>query len=164
MPGKRIWPIAVFLLCGVVTVWGQGKQSEIGREVAVPRHLEDGDEYQLSIPQLVAFGEKLFTAKWTVQEGQGRPDVKGTATGPRLSDPSEPLVFPRNFNRLSGPDSNSCAGCHNQPFVGGGGDRAAEVFVLGQRFDFASFDHNDMLSTKGATDERGQFVTLQTIA
>ena len=36
--------------------------------------------------------------------------------------------------------------------------------MLGQRFDFASFDHNDMLSTKGATDERGQFVTLQTIA
>jgi hypothetical protein len=138
--------------------------SLIGKEVAIPRHLQDGEEYELSIPKLIRFGESLFTAKWTIQEGQGRALVKGTAGGPQLSDPSEPLLFPRNFNRISGPDSNSCAGCHNQPFIGGGGDRATEVFVLGQRFDFASFDHNDMLSTKGATDERGQFVTLQTIA
>ncbi len=138
--------------------------AQIGREVAIPRHLQDGEEYQITIPQLVAFGEKLFTAKWTIQEGQGRPNVKGTATGPRLSDLTEPLVFPRNFNRISGPDSNSCSGCHNEPFVGGGGDRATEVFVLGQRFDFVTFDHNDMTPTKGAADERGEFVTLQTIA
>ena len=138
--------------------------SLIGKEVAIPRHLQDGEEYELSIQKLIQFGESLFTAKWTIQEGQGRARVKGLPTGPQLSDPSEPLVFPRNFNRISGPDSNSCAGCHNQPFIGGGGDRATEVFVLGQRFDFASFDHNDMLSTKGATDERGQFGTLQTIA
>jgi hypothetical protein len=26
---------------------------------------------------------------------------------------------------------------------GGGDDRATLVFVLGQRFDFATFDHND---------------------
>ena len=139
-------------------------QSMIGKEVAIQRHLQDGEEYELSISKLIQFGELLFTAQWTVQEGQGRAHVKGLAAGPQLSDPSEPLVFPRNFNRISGPDSNSCAGCHNEPFIGGGGDRATEVFVLGQRFDFASFDHNDMLSTKGATDERGQFVTLQTIA
>jgi hypothetical protein len=31
-----------------------------------------------------------------VQEGQGRAHVKGLPTGPRLADPSEPLVFPRN--------------------------------------------------------------------
>ena len=83
---------------------------QIGREVAVQRHLQDGEEYSVTIPQLVAFGEKLFTAKWTIQEGQGRPNVRGTAAGPRLSVPSEPLVFPRNFNRISGPDANSCSG------------------------------------------------------
>jgi hypothetical protein len=155
------------IICAValtIALSVSAQDSLIGKEVAIPRHLQDGEEYELSIPKLIKFGEKLFTAQWTVQEGQGRAHVKGTAAGPQLSDPSEPLVFPRNFNRISGPDSNSCAGCHNQPFIGGGGDRATEVFVLGQRFDFASFDHNDMLSTKGATDERGQFVTLQTIA
>jgi len=158
---------AVAVAFGVLTlalaVWAQDR-SLIGKEVAIPRHLQDGEEYDLSIPRLIRFGEKLFTAKWTIQEGQGRPNVKGTANGPRLSDPSDPLIFPRNFNRISGPDSNSCAGCHNEPFVGSGGDRATEVFVLGQRFDFATFDHNDMIPTKGATDERGEFVTLQSIA
>lgn len=134
----------------------------IGREVAIPRHLQDGEEYQLTIPQLVTFGEKLFTAKWTIQEGAGRPLTKGT--GAPLSDLSDPLIFPRNFNRFSGPDSNSCSGCHNEPFVGGGGDRITSVFVLGQRFDFATFDHSDPRLTKGALDERGQFATLQDIA
>jgi hypothetical protein len=105
---------------------------EIGREVAVPRHLQDGEEYQLSTKALLAHGRALFTAAWTVQEGGGRPLTKGT--GAALSDPREPLVFPRNFNRLSAPDADSCAGCHCQPFgiAGGHGDIVANVFVLGQ--------------------------------
>ncbi len=161
----EVFIFVVMLSCACAT-WAQDRSqtNSIGKEVAIPRHLQNGEEYELSIPKLIKFGESVFTAKWTIQEGQGRAHVKGLPTGPQLSDPSEPLLFPRNFNRISGPDSNSCAGCHNEPFVGGGGDRATEVFVLGQRLDFVSFDHNEMLSTKGATDERGQFVTLQTIA
>jgi hypothetical protein len=147
-----------------LTAWAQGDARQIGREVAVPRHLQDGEEYQITIPQLVAFGEKLFTAKWTIQEGQGRPNTKGTGTAPRLSDPSEPLVFPRNFNRISGPDSNSCSGCHNEPFVGGGGDHVTDVFVLGQRFDFVTFDRSDTAFTQGGLNEHGEPVTLQNIA
>ena len=83
-----------------------------------------------------------------------------------MSDLTDPLVFPRNFNRVSAPDANSCAGCHNAPFgiPGGGGDFVANVFVLGQRFDFASFDFNSMLPTKSSADERGMAVTLQNIA
>jgi hypothetical protein len=63
-------------------------------------------------------------------------------------------------------DANSCAGCHNAPFglVGGGGDFVTSVFVLGQRFDFATFDPTDPLPTKGAVDESGRPVTLPTIA
>jgi len=80
-------------------------------------------------------------------------------TGEPLSDLSDPLVFPRNFNRLSGPDANSCAGCHNTPYTGGGGDRVTNVFVLAQRFDFATLDHKDFVPTKGAMDERGLLVT-----
>jgi hypothetical protein len=136
----------------------------IGREVSVPRHLQDGEEYELSVPALIRFGESLFSAKWTSQEGAGRPHAKGTANGSALSDPSQPLVFPRNFNRISGPDANSCAGCHNEPSVGGGGDRATEVFVLGQRFDFATFDRGDVTPTRGAANERGELVILQNVA
>ncbi len=155
----------VMVLCFIaLTVRAQDDRSQIGKEVAIPRHLQDGEEYQLTIPQLIAFGEKLFTAKWTIQEGEGRPNTKGTAAGPPLSDPTDPLVFPRNFNRISGPDSNSCSGCHNEPFVGGGGDHVTDVFVLGQRFDFVTFDRNDFIPTHGAVDERGQAVTLQNVA
>src|SRR6266571_2769509 len=136
----------------------------IGREVAVPRHLQDGEEYLLSLPQLVEHGKKLFTAVWTDQEGGGRPFTKGT--GAPIKDPTQPLVFPRNFNRLSAPDANSCAGCHAQPFgiPGGGGDIVANVFVLGQRFDFLTFDPFDKLPTKGSADEIGRPVIQQTAA
>ena len=162
------WLFRTVVLMGcfslTVVLLAQNK-SLIGKEVSIPRHLQNGEEYQLSIPQLIAFGDKLFEAKWTSQEGQGRPLSKGTGSStPTLSDPSSPLVFPRNFNRISGPDSNSCSGCHNEPFVGGGGDRVTEVFVEGNRFDFATFDHSDGIVTRGAVAENGQFVTFQDIA
>ncbi|MGH9404770.1 MAG: di-heme oxidoredictase family protein [Terriglobia bacterium] len=134
----------------------------IGREVAIPVHIQDGQEYDLTIPQLIAFGEKLFTARWTIQEGAGRPLSKGT--GAPLSDPSDPLVFPRNTNRLSGPDANACSGCHNLPYSGGGGDIVTKVFVEGNRFDFLTFDHSDAMPTRGAVDELGNFVTQQSAA
>jgi hypothetical protein len=35
-----------------------------------------------------------------------------------------------------------------------------EVFVLGQRFDHLTFDHSDGITTRGAVDESGKFVTL----
>ena len=134
--------------------------SLIGKEVSVPQHLQDGQEFHMSIPDLVDFGNTLFRARWTTQEGQGRPLTKGT--GSPLTDPSSPLVFPRNFDRLSGPEANSCFGCHNTPFAGGGGDRVSEVFVLGQRFDFLDFNHMDAHPTRGAVDELGNFVTMET--
>lgn len=136
--------------------------SQIGKEVAIPTHLQNGDEYVLSARDLIDFGKRLFTARWTSQEGAGRPLTKGT--GNPLSDQLASLVFPRNFNRISAPDANSCAGCHNLPDVGGGGDIITNVFVLGQRFDFATFNTTDTLNTKGAMDERGLPVSLQTIA
>src|SRR6266478_532733 len=154
----------------VITLFFHGPGSlasqaaEIGREVAIPRHLQDGEEFQLSTKALVAFGQKLFTANWTSQEGGGLPLTKGT--GAPLSDPNDPLVFPRNFNRLSAPEANSCAGCHSQPFgiPGGHGDVVANVFVLGQTFDFATFDRLNFLPTKSSVDELGRPVTEQTIA
>jgi len=158
------WCITAFVCCFALSSWAQDDRSQIGKEVAIPRHLQDGEEYQITIPQLVAFGEKLFTAKWTIQEGQGRPNTKGTGPAPPLSSPSEPLVFPRNFNRISGPDSNSCSGCHNEPVIGGGGDHVTDVFVLGQRFDFVTFDRSDTSFTHGGLDERGEPVTLQNVA
>jgi Di-haem oxidoreductase, putative peroxidase len=162
----------VSILCGalVITIWMQRIilaqaykcQGPIGCEEAVTKHLEDGQEFTVSLQDLIDYGQLLFNAKFTVEDGAGRPLTKGN--GNPLSDSTSPLVFPRNSNRLSGPESDSCAGCHNEPFSGGGGDRVTNVFVLGQRFDFVTFDHSDAVSTRGAMDERGEFVTQDDFA
>src|SRR5581483_4024642 len=62
----------------------------IGRELSIPVHLQDGQEFQISLKELLFYGEKLFSANWTIQEGAGRPLTKGT--GNPLSDPTQPLV------------------------------------------------------------------------
>jgi hypothetical protein len=151
--------LALASSAGLVVV---GTQSQIGREVAVPRHLADGEEFSIPLSALLEHGRALFTAIWTSQEGGGRPLTKGT--GSPLSDGTNPLRFPRNFNRISAPEANSCAGCHNVPIPGGGGDIVANVFVLGQRFDFATFGGNETVLTGGSLDESGSPTTLQSIA
>ncbi len=142
-----------------VAAWGQSPSSQVGREVAIPVHLQDGEEFTTPKLQLIQFGAQLFNAKFTVQEGAGRPMTKGT--GAPISDPSSLLVFPRNFDRISSPDANSCSGCHNAPVAGAGGDRVTEVFVLAQRFDHLTFDHSDGITTRGAVDESGKLVTME---
>ncbi|MCB0139808.1 MAG: hypothetical protein KDE50_07880 [Caldilineaceae bacterium] len=146
------------------TIPDAATMAKLGREVSVSEHFADGEEYTETLAALLAHGEELFAANWTGQEGGGRPFTKGT--GAPLTDTDEPLTFPRNMNRISGPDSNSCAGCHNAPFgiPGGGGDFVGSVFVLGQRFDFVTFDQSDMTPTKGEMDENGAATTLQSIA
>jgi hypothetical protein len=139
------------------------QSSQVGREVAIPEHLQDGQEFQISLTTLLDFGKQLFTANWTIQEGQG-PLAKGIGAPTLLSDLSSPLIFPRNFNRFSAPDANSCAGCHNVPIPGGAGDIVANVFVLGQRFDSITMDHSDTIVTRGALDENGNFVTALNFA
>lgn len=153
------WLLAVLLVAG-----DQTPGSQIGREVSVPRHLRDDEEYSITIRELIAHGRAVFVGNWTEQEGGGRPQMKGN--GVALSDPSQPLTGRRAFNRLSGPDANSCFGCHNMPGgqAGGGGDFVANVFVLGQRFDFMTFDSADRQPTRGAVDEQQKPVTLQTAA
>ncbi len=138
-------------------------QSKIGDERAVPRHLKAGEEFAMPVTDLIDYGRKLFTANWTDQDGAGRPLSKGD--GRPLTDPSRRLTGLSAFNRISGPDANSCAGCHRTPYnlPGGSGDFVANVFVEAERFDFVTFDRTDTRPTRGATDERGQPATLQSV-
>ena len=130
----------------------------LGQEIAVPRHLADGEEQGLPLADLLAQGQQLFTAVFTPQDGGGRPLTKGN--GDPIADPSDPLVFPRNFNRISAMDSNACTSCHSVPFPGGGGHFSANAFIPGQRFDFITFDHAETIKTKATFDERGVATTL----
>jgi len=109
----------------------QPADRRLGREVALTERLHDGDELVLPLQAVLEHGQRLFDANWTVQEGGGRPQTTGT--GQPLADPGDPLVFPRNFNRISAPDANSCKGCHDLPSSGGGGDHVTNAFVLGKR-------------------------------
>jgi hypothetical protein len=161
----RVLRIATILAVGLPNVLLHAFQSKkIGQEVAIAQHLRDDEEFKIPLSELIEYGKKLFCANFTEQEGAGRPLTKGT--GKPLSDPSSPLKGMRAFNRVSGPDANSCAGCHNEPYgiPGGGGDLATSVFVLGQRFDFATLDPADKMPTRGAMDERGSPVTLSKLA
>jgi hypothetical protein len=139
------------------------KEASIGQELSTYQRLEDGEEYGLPIGELIARGQAAFEAQWTVQQGGGRPLANGVG-GP-LADPASPLVFPRNFNRISALDANGCAGCHNAPFgqAGGGGDFVTGVFVAAQRFDFATLDHTDSTPRRSAVDESGAFANVQSV-
>ena len=59
----------------------------LGRELAVPNHLRDDEEFRTPLAELIAHGKLLFSANWTDQEGAGRPLTKGT--GKQLADPGQ---------------------------------------------------------------------------
>ena len=61
-------------------------------------------------------GRQLFKAKFTTVDGAGRP----MATQAIIPTKRKNGVNPP-FSRTSGPDSNSCFGCHNDPVIGGVG-------------------------------------------
>ena len=107
----------------------------VGDAPTVRTHVAQADVETgvVGVDALVAHGRAIFAASFNALDGQGRPTSTGTG-GPRVA-----RTFPQHFNRISGPDANSCLGCHNLPSIGGGGDQVANVFVLGQRFPFVDF-------------------------
>lgn len=150
--------VGLTLLCAVPLL----AQRKIGSEQAIQQHLRRDEELKIDPLKLVEFGRKLFEANWTVQDGAGRPMSKGT--GRSLSDSTHLLKGLQTFNRISGPDANSCAGCHRSPFntPGGSGDIVTNVFEGAERFDYLTFDRHDVKPTRGSVDERVQPVNLNT--
>ena len=96
---------------------------------AVSAHVEQAliTNGTLSFTEIFDLGADLFEVVFNVCDGQGRPSTTGTGD---KREPNQPA-----FTRISSPDSNACAGCHNQPRNGGGGDFVANVFVLAQALD-----------------------------
>lgn len=87
-----------------------------------PDHDEVAHNQQM-IPAFLEVGEQLFRARFNLLDGVGRPEATGD------SKPTSRSRVNSLFQRVAGPDANSCAGCHNQPFVGGSGDFVANAFV-----------------------------------
>lgn len=83
-----------------------------------------------AVHALIQDGRTLFTTKFNVIDGAGRPG----STGDSKPTPRSAFGMPL-WQRLAGPDANSCAGCHNQPVIGGSGEFVANVFVGAHQSD-----------------------------
>lgn len=98
---------------------------------ALSHHLDQADiaAGKVSFEEIFNFGQKLFSTNFNRCDGAGRPadtaivGVHGVG-GTRTVDP---VKAPR-FTTLSGPDSSSCASCHNEPGVGGAGGFHSNLF------------------------------------
>ena len=90
-----------------------------------------------ALPALIVRGKELFKAKFTTADGAGRPKATQAIVPTKRKNGVNPP-----FSRTSGPDANSCFGCHNDPIEGGAGDDVANVFVS-EGFESAQFDSID---------------------
>jgi len=107
----------------------------------VPLSMEQADINSgvLSFDEINDHGELLFVAKFNRCDGSGRPETTGGGDKravPTFSEEGEPVSAGQIEKlRTSAPDSDACAGCHNDPEVGAAGDFVANVFVLAQTLD-----------------------------
>ncbi len=80
-----------------------------------------------ALPALIERGRELFKAKFTTVDGAGRPKATQAIIPTKRKNGVNPP-----FSRMSGPDSNSCFGCHNDPVEGGVGRRRRQRLRLGR--------------------------------
>lgn len=121
------------LLLAVTIIFGMASwlaAAVIGDGPVITQHLDEHkiERGEVPLQQVIDAGAFLFSAKFNTFDGQGRPGTTGGGAA-RVSGSA-----PR-FIRTSAPESNSCAGCHNDPNPGGAGDIVANVFVLAQTLD-----------------------------
>jgi len=124
--------IAGVCVVGIRFVTAQDSSHLIGERPSLTRHINQADieNGTIQFKRLLDIGESIFAARWTKLDGQGRP----AATGSGVPTKRDPAHDP-GFLRTSGTDATSCADCHNQPTIGGGGGFVANVFVLAQNLD-----------------------------
>ena len=122
---KRHRRTILLTLSSIVTAAGLLTAQQIGDGPAVSVHLNqaDIDSGRVSFPEVVKHGEMLFTAIFNKFDGLGRP---GTTADGQPRPPQPGMV------RTTGPESHSCASCHNRPRPGGSGDFANNVFVTAE--------------------------------
>ena len=108
----------------------------IGDLPVLPGHVSQDaiSDGSLGLQEIFNAGAVLFETRFNALDGAGRPTATGSGT-PTVRSERE---FPQNFNRSSGPDTNSCVGCHNKPRRAGGGDNVANAFVLAELTEFTT--------------------------
>jgi cytochrome c peroxidase len=116
-------------LLGIVMARAADPDVAIGERPTIEVHLDQSriESGDVTFKECLRRGRILFESAFNTLDGQGRPLSRGNGVPRAAGQPA--------FIRTSGPDSNSCLGCHNQPRSGGGGDFVANVFVLAQTLD-----------------------------
>ncbi|MEZ5870516.1 MAG: di-heme oxidoredictase family protein [Nitratireductor sp.] len=110
-------------------------------ERAITSHVDQntlkGVLSKAELDALIAAGEHLFAGRFTAADGVGRPMATQAITPVKRK-----RLVKDAFFRTAGMDANGCSSCHNQPFTGGAGDFAVNVFVS-EGFTNADFDSLD---------------------
>jgi len=126
---SRVLSLCMLLLFSESLTAHSEEKPSAGEHPVIAHHVDQIKiiSSQMQFDELFRMGKTLFTAQFNRLDGQGRPGSTGTGLPRGTTQPT--------FIRISGPDANSCAGCHMQPNVGGAGDFVANVFVLAQELD-----------------------------
>lgn len=146
MTGKNFSATGAVVICCLL-VSGNGLSSEARAnanewdDAAVSQHVEAADYTGVlereQLLELISFGEDLFSARFTLTDGVGRPMATQAIIPTKRKRP------PRSeFARTAGLDANACVSCHNQPLAGGAGDFSVNVFVS-EGFQLSDFDSTD---------------------
>jgi cytochrome c peroxidase len=101
----------------------------IGERPALETHLDQDliESGEITVQDCFDQGRVMFNARFNALDGLGRPASTGSG---QARTPDQP-----EFIRTSGPEANSCFGCHNQPSAGGSGEFVVNVFTESESFD-----------------------------
>ena len=132
---RSIWLVA--LLLSVSSSWAVAAEAWLDQHVRPDFQLPVGEASPEQLELIREYGETLFTARFTREEGAGRPKATQAIIPTKRKRVSE-----FTFSRTAGLDATACAGCHNEPKIGGAGDFTANVFVS-EGFVNADFDSLD---------------------
>ena len=159
-----VWSAAGLLIAFMATACGSSGEEQpgvvvIGESPALSVHTsqEAITDREMSLEEIIQRGEALFTTSFNTLDGAGRPETGGVnrRNNNTVISSRERREFPDNFNRISGPDANTCQACHSVPRLGGGGDNASNIFAMAERFDFVGFD--------GGEGDGSQDLSLMTV-
>jgi len=157
----KLLMMIVLILCGTALACSNPQtstdsNSSLGEIPGILAHAINNDvsEGIISPEELIAIGAQIFSASFNTLDGSGNTKIR------LFTSDNEKSSLLARFNRVSGPDANSCAGCHNQPITGGGGDNVANVFVLAHQFPNVNFDEGagdslEVLTLTTTGNERG---------
>lgn len=110
-------------------------------ERAVPHHVDEatlqGVLSKQALLDLAQSGRTLFSARFTIADGAGRPLATQAIIPTKRRRPAEMA-----FVRTSGTDSSSCFSCHNLPVLGGAADFTGNAFIS-EGFESTDFDSVD---------------------